>query len=398
MKGSTVSTVRDLNRAVVLERIRQENSVSRAAIARGLQMSRSTVSLIVDQLLSEGFVQEVGTGESSTQGGRRPVQLQFVPQAKYAFGIDIGGTKTLFLLTDLDGNYVARRKVPSSSGDIYPLEHIANEAQRFLTDIGIDAERIVGTGIGISSTVDPVTGIVQQPPGLAVPTVNFRAYFAARLPNPIHVENDVNMAVFGEWWRGQGAGLQNVVMVAIGTGIGAGIVLNNQLYRGRDGYAGEIGHLRLDPYDVTAKRSLSDFGPLEERTSGGGLAQSVRDLLPDFPDSLLHDEPLTAQNVFAAEAQGDPAAVTVVQQAIAYLSFSIANLVTVLNPDVVILGGGVSAVGDSLIRRIRSRVQSLTPVTCPVVAAGLREDASAVGAAATALLHSGNLLWPSTLN
>lgn len=387
----TLSTVRNVNRVNILEFIKQSEPISRAAIARHLKMSRSNVSEIVDGLVHEGLVAEVGAGTSTPLGGRKPVHLQFVAAAKYSLGVDIGATKTIAVVTDLRGNVVARTKFASHAEGVTPFEHIACEVREFLTQHDIDRAKIVGTGIGVPGITNYATGELIHAPGLHINEANARDFFSGRLPEPVFVDNDVNMGVVGERWKGNAIHYEDVVLITIGTGIGAGLILNGQVHRGANGFAGEIGYFQVDPLENSPQATLSKFGPLESLASGQGIERQVLALLPQYTESVLKKETISTQAVFLAAASGDPLAKRVIDNAVRVLSFSIANLVMLIDPSLILIGGGVSQAGEQFLDDIRVRVARLTPMPFKIEGAGLGEDAGAYGGAATALMATDNL-------
>ncbi|GMA63451.1 glucokinase [Alicyclobacillus fastidiosus] len=364
--------------------------VSRAHIARELGLSRSATSEIVDQLLSEGLVEEGGVGGSTRRGGRPSVQLRFVPDAKYALGIDIGGTKTILLLSDLTGRVVARKKVSTRANRSDVLEHIRAEADEFIANSGIDRGKIVGVGIGAPGLTDYESGVVIAAPALQWTEVNVKQALQELSPGPIFVDNDVNMAAVGEKWKGEGSRCRDVVLITIGTGIGAGIIINGSIHRGAHNYAGEIGYFAVDP--LTDETSTSDeFGALDKLASGSGVASQAKALLQSYPHSILHGVEVTSERVFEAAAKSDPLALEVVDSMAKYTAAAIVNIVALLNPGVVIVGGGVAQSGALFMSRIRSRVKELIPIPVDIVPASLGEDAGALGAAATVLIETNNL-------
>lgn len=382
--------IRTLNRVNVLECVRRAGPVSRAVVARELGLSRSTVTEIVEDLLSEGLIIEGTSGESTARGGKRPIQLEFVPSAKYAFGIDIGGTKSILLLTDLNGNVVAQKKISSHHNELDSLSHILQEADAFLSEAGIERDRIVGTGIGAPGITEYKTGVVVAAPALDWFEVNLRNAFREALKTPVFIDNDVNMAVLGEKWKGNGAQYSSVVQVSIGTGIGAGLILEGSVYRGAHNYAGEIGYFQVDPFAVR-KGVIQEFGALEDKASGRGIAKVATGLLDSFPNSILRGKNVTSEDVFRAALDKDPLAVEVIDGLISHISFTITNILSLVDPDVVILGGGVAQSMLPYLQTLTSRVQDMVPIPVNIVPAQLGEDASAFGAAAAALIETENL-------
>ncbi len=354
-----------------------------------LGTSRTTVSAVVADLLEEGVVEVVGQGEASRAGGRRPVQLRFVPTSRFVVGADIGGTKTLLLLLDLDGNVIARTKYPTREGDRSPLDNLVRRVDQLIKDAGVDRERVVGTGVGVPTMVDFNDAVILQSQFLGMNGESLRDALANRLPGIIYADNDVNMAALGEYWKGKAVGMQNAVLITIGTNIGAGIIMNGQLYRGQGGAAGEIGLINIDP-DASAQTSWHR-GPLESAASGNGITRVAQARFDEFPETTMSREDLSSEALFRAESEGDPLAVSVITDAYKHLAFAISNIIALMAPEIVIIGGGVAQVGERYVDELRHRVAAHCVVPHRIELATLGEDAGACGAAATVLRETGNL-------
>lgn len=386
MANHSLQSVRRHHLMAVLHRIREQPGISRAQLARRLHLSRPAVSELVSQLLADGLVKENGTENASSQGGRRPTNLVFDPSAGYVLGIDIGATKTLIVLSDLEGAIQQHYRFDSHAHDSDHLTHILHHVKRFMAQV--EHFNIIGTGIGLPTAVDPHSGVITIPPGLPVNTNDLRVQLSKCLPAPMIIENDVNMAVLGEQWKGAARGLSNVVMVSIGTGIGAGILLNGQLYRGAKGFAGEIGYFQFDPAHQSPVSSVTEYGALEQIASGNGIVSRATQLLPRFPASVLHQGSRTTQAVFDAAKAHDPLATQLIQEALIHLSLAVSQVISLLDLDMVILGGGVLKAGDFIVSEIVRQVQSATPLSCKVVKADLGDQAEAIGAVARVLLET----------
>ncbi len=290
-------------KANVLHLIKSSGPLSRADVAKTLNMSRSTISSIVDQLLQEGRIREGSTGESTPAGGRKPVELHYIPNAKYALGVDIGATKTNAVITDLEGCIIHREKFLSHGTAQTPIENISAQLKRFLATSEIATDDIIGTGIGFPGVTLVEEGIVVDAPGLQLH--NFHATdFFGELPEPVLVDNDVNLAVIGERWRGAATGHDNVALIAVGTGIGAGFLFDGRVYRGAKGYAGEMGHVHINPKSPGPMLNLSDYGPLEQIASGKGMEERARELLASYPTSMLHEVPVLDRPYFLCSCCG----------------------------------------------------------------------------------------------
>ncbi|TDY51306.1 glucokinase-like ROK family protein [Alicyclobacillus sacchari] len=384
MRMGTV--MRNVNRANVLREVRLNQPISRADIAKRLELSRSVVSDIVDSLLVEGFVREVGTGSSTSRGGRPSVRLEFVPTARYSFGMDIGGTKTMFLLTDLAGTVIAQRKIASRREGVDTVEHLRTEAQRFLQESGVPMDKMVGSGVGAPGLINYMDGTVLAAPGLDWVNVNLKEAFHSYLPEPIIVDNDVNMALIGEKWVGAGRDDDDVIFVAIGTGIGAALMIQGQIHRGAAGYAGEVGYVPIDPF-TNAQSDVTRFGALENVASGTGIRLEVQSNMNKFGHSSLQGREIRAEDVFEAARQGDELGQYVVNKTVKYLAFALAHMIALVNPAKIILGGGVMRVGNTLVQCIDQRLKQIMPIQADLTLAQLGELAGAYGAAASPIFE-----------
>ncbi|UNO48696.1 ROK family transcriptional regulator [Alicyclobacillus acidoterrestris] len=380
MRMGTV--VRNVNRANVLKEVRLNHPISRADIAKRLELSRSVVSEIVDSLIEEGFVREIGTGNSTSKGGRPSVRLEFVPTARYSFGMDIGGTKTMFMITDLSGAVIAQRKISSHGVGRDIVEHLRNEAQAFLEESGVSLDKIVGSGIGAPGLVNHAEGTVIAAPGLNWINVNLNEAFRSYLPEPIIVDNDVNMALLGEMWMGAGGEDEDVIFVGIGTGIGAALMIGGQIHRGVAGYAGEVGYVPVDPF-TNLQSDVAEFGALEKLASGTGIRIEAEAHLSEFPNSRLKRGEIQAESVFEAARLGDELGQFIVDRTVKYLAFALSHMVALVNPGKIILGGGVMQVGDTLLTEIDRRLKQIMPIRTNLALAQLGELAGAYGAAAS---------------
>lgn len=309
---------------------------------------------------------------------------------RYALGVDVGGTKALCILCDVNGNVIARDKFSSHADDDDPLDTVITGTLRFLANSGVPKEEIVGTGMGLPGIIQPATNQLVNAPGFVSRHQDIQEYVSARLPAPIILDNDVNMAVLGEWWLGSARERENVVLISIGTGIGAGLLVNGQVYRGARGFAGEVGQLQVDPHTKrTTPASLDEFGPFESLASGHGIRNAAQQHYHEFPHTRLNQGDLSAEKVFEAAMTGDPLGTFVIDRVFDYIAFSIANIIATLDPDIVLIGGGVSRQGAGFVEEVKRRVAHLTPYPFALDLAVLGEDAGAYGAAASAFKSAG---------
>ncbi|TXK81436.1 ROK family protein [Paenibacillus sp. N3.4] len=310
---------------------------------------------------------------------------------KYVVGIDLGGTKIAAALFDSRGTLVNRERMETAGA------HTAKEVvQRMLGMIHTVSEGYSLSGVGLASpgAVNSRDGIVLH--GTNLPewkNVPLKSWMEEDLGVEVQVVNDANAAAWGEYVRGAGKGSENMVYVTFSTGIGAGIVLDGKLLLGTSSFAGELGHNIIDPNGPAC--SCGNRGCWEVFASGTAIRdtalqfmQNRSSLISDLTDS--DTEAISAKHVFDAAKQGDPVAVEVIDRTIHYMALGIANAVHTFNPDRIVIGGGVSKVGNELFDALRAQTDKLVMKpyrgTYNIVSADLKDDVGLIGAAA--LFHT----------
>jgi glucokinase len=382
----TASAMREINRSAILEIIRRDGPISRTAIAERLGVSLPTVMRIVDGLVMEGFIRPHGTTEWS--GGRRRPLLEFNSDGFVVLGVDMGGTKMYGALSDLGGHILDEVNVArhGTSGED-SFNYLTTLIDKLLTSPKVDNQRVRGIGVGAPGVTLHKQGIVTWAYTLHWDMFPLKARLAERYELPITVDNDVNLAALGELWFGAAQNVQNMVLVAIGTGIGAGVIIDGALYRGAQEASGEIGN--MIPGREFLGKNYQDFGALESAASGTGIAARARDLLgSQHSQAELAD--LTAEDVFEAGRKGASWAWTVINETVDYLVIAIANLVSLFDPELVVLGGGVSRSADMLIAPIMARMNGAIPNPPKLVVSDLGLQATVMGAITNVLHNTSN--------
>ncbi len=382
----TSAAMRDINRSAILEIIRRESPISRSTIAEHLGVSLPTVMRIVDGLIAEGFVRLHGGTEWS--GGRRRPLLEFDAEGHLVIGVDMGGTKIFGALSDLGGTILDEVNIAhhGSSGED-SFNRLTTLLDTLLASPKLDGRKVHGIGVGAPGITLHTPGIVTWANTLHWKNFPLKARLSELYPYPITVDNDVNLAALGELWFGAGQNVQNMVMVAIGTGIGAGIIIDGALYRGASEASGEIGNML--PGSEFLGRNFEDFGALESVASGTGIADRARAILKGTHngDSL---ENLTAEDVFEAAKQGETWACTIINETVDYLAIAIANLTVSFDPELIVLGGGVSRSADMLVDPILQRIQGTIPTLPKLVVSSLGMRAGVMGAITNVLHNTSN--------
>jgi len=373
---ATASLMRSINRSAVLDVIRQNSPIARSQIAKRLNVSLPTVMRIVDDLIAEDLVRPHGSREAT--GGRPRSLLEFNGKAYAVVGVDLGGTKMFGAVADLAGTIQHEVHVPLDAGDRDgSLQRLCDLIQTLLDAPRPPGQRIRGIGVGAPGVTLSQEGVVTWAPSLGWRDLPLKDILSKRFNLPVLVENDVNLAALGELGYGAGQGARDLVCIAIGTGIGAGIIIDGSLYRGHNEASGEIGY--MVPGVEFLGRRYDQFGALETLASGTGVAKRARQLLVE-QGVPLPPEGLDAEWVFAAARAGQAWAQRVVDETVDYLSLAIANVSTLLNPELVILGGGVVRSADLLIEPILRRLEGVVPCVPRLVASPLGRRAAVMGA------------------
>jgi len=369
--------IRSINADLVLRLCRDAGPISRAEIARRSRLSEPTVSEQVASLIQRGLIREAETGASTR--GRRPTLLRFVPDAALAIGVDLDGEAIHVGLVDLTGALIREVRQPLRNRGVGWVSRTISSAVKQLVTRR-DAGRLAGIGIAVPGVVRPESHLISHAPSLAWEDVELREPVKAATGLPTWVENRANAAALGEFWCGIGEGLRDLVFVTIRIGIGAGIVLNGEVYRGVSGAAGEIGYMVVDRTSLT--QQTDGFGALEALASAWAMVARVR-----RTRSGGHRSPrsqctaLTPTAIIRAAASGNRRAARAVRETVEALGLAIVNLAAVLNPDLVIIGGSITEGNDQLIGEIRTVVGRLIPAPPQIMSSSLSGKAALLGAA-----------------
>lgn len=380
--------MRTQNATLVLRLIWRERQLSRADIARQTGLSPSTVGAIVGELAEAGLVREIGAGAS--RGGRRPVLVGFRDDAYALVGVELGATHVAAVLTDLRGNVRAFRDTHVAVRDD-PRGALATARaliEECLAAERVSKKRVVGIGVAVPSPVHP------DRPGKLSPLImpawadhDVREELADAFGVPVLVDNDANLGALAEHWWGAARGAHHFAYVKVGTGVGSGHVIDGEVYRGSTGFAGEIGHMSIDPNGELCVCGLR--GCLATHVGSPALVKRARALLGEYPASSLAKGPTTIDIIEKAAIDGDQLALRVVRDAAEYLGIAIAGMLNLMNPSVVIVGGGITQLGDRFLVPLRETVQQRTRVSAVVGSTILMSELGwqtiAVGAASMVL-------------
>ena len=374
----------------VLEVVRHGEANSRPAIIRRTGLGRAVVGQRVSDLLKLGLVRTDGLGESS--GGRAPRDIRLNATIGHSLVADLGATSVAVAVADLAGHLIAHHEEPGdiTQGPEAILGRVDALFERMIAETGIHPESIWGIGIGVPGPVEFATGRTIAPP--IMPGWDrhaVRERFATRYAVPVWVDNDVNMMALGEYRAGVAKQHDNAIFIKIGTGIGAGLLIDGRLHRGVQGSAGDVGHVQVSD-DPTIVCRCGNTGCLEALAGGAALARLGAEAATDGRSRMLAERfgqtsSIDASDVAWAATHGDPFSVEVIAQAGRLTGRMIATLVNALNPSLVIIGGGVAHAGDVLLAAIRQTVyaRSLPLATrdLQILGSGLGDLAGLSGAA-----------------
>ena len=372
----------------VLRMIWQERRISRAEIARRTGLSRSTVTEVMDSLLPTGLVAEVGVGPS--RGGRPPIVLEFNDEAGCILGVDMGAAHVAVALTDLRGHVLAwkHRHHPVRTDPEGTRALISELCAEALAEHPDARRSLVGIGVAAPCPVDP-----QHPDHfseIVLPDWKGRSglkAIATRYRVPLLVDNDANLGALAERWWGAGRGVDDFAYVKVATGVGSGHFVQGHVYRGATGVAGEIGHMAIDPHGKPCICGLR--GCLVTLVGAQELVGRAKELLAKNKRSILSKDSLTIEAIEEAALQGDAVALAVVREAAGNLGIAIAGLLNLMNPKLVIVGGGIARLGDLLLEPLRDVIRNRTLVSslaaATVKTSELGPRSIAVGAATLVL-------------
>jgi predicted NBD/HSP70 family sugar kinase len=376
--------LRALNERTILDLLRRAGTASRAQLARDSGLSKPTVSQALANLERAGLVREIGL--QTPPRGRAAVVYEPNGKAGYVVGIDIGRSFIRVAAADLSGEIVARLDVPNRARSATSVVQAAAEvAHEVIADAGLTWKQVIHTVVGSPGIFDPASGRLQLAPNL--PGWTRRGLVDAlhdALDSSLAIDNDINLAALGERAFGVGTDARSFVYVSVGTGVGMGIVIDGALYRGAHGVAGEIGYLPFPSGGAPSPRAR-DRGLFEEAASATAVVATAREL--GMPG------PLSAKRIFAAARAADPIALAAVEREAQRLALVVATVAAVVDPELVVLGGGVGANTDLLLGPLERELERITPLHPHVVESALGQDAIVLGAIATAVDAARDLVF-----
>jgi predicted NBD/HSP70 family sugar kinase len=381
---NTATVLRQRNSRLVLDTIRAADSPVRVAtIAKLTGLSRPTVETVCDGLLAQGWLHVGASPEDATPAVGRPARLlEFNARAGFVLAVDVGAHTIAAAIADLRGETVAvqRSRVDAAITGGERISVIDAAINTVIDSSATDVASVYAATIGTPGTVSPTNARVDISPGMpGWSEVDIREALSRSLSCPIEVENDANLAAIGERARGVAAGCADVVFLLLGERLGAGIISNDVLLRGRDGAAGELGYVKLRGLETGDAR----YGPLEYHVNASALVRLGAEAMDEGED--LGTSELTAEAITRSAREGNHAAMAVVQRLASTLSEGIAPALLTLNPQVLVVGGGLSRGGDVLTDALIDSLADLLLYAPQVRTSALGDSAVLEGAIAQAL-------------
>ena len=343
---------------------------TRAELVAATGLSGPTVGSLASRLTACGLMTDLGTGPS--RGGRRPSLMTFNARHGFVAGVDVGPTRTRLAIADLRGDRLAHRIIPTPS-EVAPqaaLRKIAESVRELISEAGVPPRRLLAVGAGAPGVVDLNHGTVVLAPNLeGWSDVPMRDCLQRELGAPVLVENDVNLALLGEHWKGAARGHDTCAFLFVGTGIGAAVLIDGKLHRGHHFMAGEIAVMCMAPEYVHV--SYGTHGCLETLAGLHALAARWPQAQGD-PDSWL-------PRLFEAARSGNSEAGTAIEETATLLGIAAANIGAVVDPSMIVLGGALFANAAPLVGRVRAVVQRISRAPIEIGLAALGKEAPLIG-------------------
>ncbi len=379
----------EVNEFLVLDFVRDRRATTRSQIAESLGLSPASVSRIVRRLIDAELVTE---GPTARTRGRPQTTILFNTRAASVIGIDLGGTKCHGLLADLSGSTLHEIVRPTrQEGAPYPtLAAVLRELAERADDLGLP---VAAAAVGVPAVVDPETGLAIGGPNVHWDGFPIVAELARTTTIPFIVENDVNLAALAHAWRGNARGRSDFAVIALGTGIGAAVVADGQLVKGRHSAAGEVGFLVLERSQLREPRAA--LGAFERLAAGPVLAERYRRALAVRGGTGSQD--ISAATVFAAARAGDETARSLVDELVERVAMAVVALTAVVDPETIVLEGSIGQALAPRLAEIQELVANHVLVAPEVVVSDLGTTATAVGAVAAALQLSRHQRTPNAV-
>lgn len=349
-----------LNKRIVLEMIRVQGPINKAEIARQASLSIPTVMKITEEFERQKLIRTVGKGEST--GGKRPDMLEFVADAFYVAGVDIGRHNVKMVIMDMEAAVLSQNCFQTTKEDVQNpeafLEKIRNGIESLIIESKIKQSKLMGIGIGMPGILDKEKKVVMFSPDFNWVDVPIHQIFQERFSCKVIVENSNRALALGEYSYGAAKSAEYMLCINLGYGIGAAIIENGELLKGSSGTSGELGHMIMDPYGPVC--DCGNRGCLEALSSGNAIAKKMEQEIlsgKESVHSVSDRRTLEAEDVFEAARSGDMLSKEIIDEAMGYLGIAVASCINLLDPDTIILAGGLTKSQDIFFEKLQDDVE-----------------------------------------
>lgn len=382
MRQGTFQWMKSVNKSIILNKIRTNAPISRAEIAKETKLTPPTVSSNVRELIEQGLVKESELGVS--QGGRKPTMLLINNKAFYVIGVDAGPEKIECILSDLSGKIVGRMskqlRTPITNGQF--LKNLKESVSQVIQTATVDTEKIVGIGVAMHGVVEVETGTSLYAPNLGLINVPIKEELEREFELEVKVENDARAMALGESWFGDHGGLTSMLAINLGRGVGAGLVIDGKLYHGAQDIAGEVGHMTIDLHGEICE--CGNRGCLQTFATGPAIAKRAGKFINE------KDVPITGERVYELALGGNEDCIKILQESGVTIGIGLANLIHIINPEKIVLGGGVTKSEKFMLPTIRKtvneRLLTARAKQTDITVSEFGADATIIGAVALLLV------------
>ncbi|WP_404455598.1 ROK family transcriptional regulator [Virgibacillus necropolis] len=383
MQRGTFQLMKSVNKSIILNKIRSTEPISRAQIAKETKLTPPTVSSIVKELIEQGIVIESNLGVS--QGGRKPTMLHINNDAFYVIGVDAGPESIGCILADLSGKIIERTasriNTPITNDQFMAI--IKENIHKIIDAPSTNKDKIMGVGVGMHGVVDVETGTSLVAPNLNLTNIPLKDELEAEFNLIVRVENDARTMALGESWFGGHDDVDSMVAVNLGHGVGAGFVYKGKLYHGAQDLAGELGHMTIDINGEVCE--CGNRGCLQTFATGAAIVERARKDIKDLPDNI------TGEEIYHRAQRGDDAYINVLHNTGVIIGVGLTNLIHLINPGRIVLGGGVTKSAKFILPAIKQTIdqRALTPEAkrTEVSVTRLGDDSTLLGAISLLLVE-----------
>lgn len=358
--ASNLSTIKQNNRSLVLRLLNSYGSMSRAELARSTGLTKTSITNIINDLINEGLINETGTAES--QSGRKPTMLNLYEDAFYALGLYISRDFAYSNIVNLKGKiiYECKHIFDLTENEQTFISIICQKINEVLTESKIDNDKILGLGIASIGPLDIKNGIILDPPNFrGLKSIYIVKELSSRFNLPVYMENDMKASAIAEKLFGKAKNISNFLYVGVTNGIGAGIIINDEIFRGANGFAGEIGHITID---IDGERcSCGNIGCLELYAGIPNTVKQVKTSIGNGAVSeLSKSEEITWKKITSAAKNGDKLCIKVIDNLAYYLSIGLVNTINSFDTEVVFMGHDIAIAEELIIRPLNELVNRNT--------------------------------------